>query len=67
MVRKKVKYYNALIKITTYGDVENEDTIPDYVEDSIDDLLSQENVWGDGSVWLEVKKFTQKRKGRAKK
>jgi hypothetical protein len=67
MGRKTVKYYNALIKITTYPDVEGADSIPSNVEDSIDSMLGQENVWGNGDVWLELVKFTQKRKKRAKK
>lgn len=67
MGRKTVKYYNALIKITTYEGAEDVSSIPSNVEDSIDSMLGEENVWGNGTVWLELKKFTQKRKNRAKK
>jgi hypothetical protein len=67
MAKKTVKYYNALIKITTYTDIEDADSIPGNVEEAIDHVLGEENVWGNGEVWLELKKFTQKRKRRVKK
>jgi hypothetical protein len=67
MTRKTVKYYNALIKITVYPEADNPDSIPTNVEDAIDNMFGEENVWGNGTVWLELKKFTQKRKKRVKK
>ena len=60
MSNKITKYYNALIKITLNdSDDDDVESIADNVFDSIEEHLDEELFCSDGSVSVDLVKFTE--------